>query len=257
MRQRFGFTKMQQYEIVDSQENLKHLLIPTRKIHHVGDIHQALEEYGNEILVKPIDGLKGADIWRIVSDGKLKLYSNDSAVTFQTKSDFDEYCSENFTSNYIAQAFIKSQTVAQNPFDVRVHVVRTSKNSIYVEPFVRMGGSKKITSNVHTGGAIMPTKWFLMDNFGDELAKRILDDLEKIATQITILYQTRLNFLMIDLGIDIGIELKNDSYILKLFEINAYPGYIIPGKLGKVLEIAEANLRAYHFVQSYLDEKQE
>jgi len=252
MRRRFGFSKSEQYEIVNEINSLRHLLIPTLPIEKVDDIHRALNDFGGEIIVKPVDGLKGSDIWRIVAADKLRIQSNDSIFEYHSQDEFNRFCESKFVQNYIAQAFVKSQTVEGHPFDIRIHVIRTGKEQFYVEPFVRTGGRQKITSNIHTGGAALPAEWFLEEHFGKEISKQILNEITWIGKTLAPFYQQHLRFLMIDLGIDIGVEVKNDTFELKLFEINAYPGYIIPGKLGRVLNVTVASMEAYHYVHQFM-----
>ena len=248
MRYRFGFTKPQQFELIEKNDKLRYLLIPTREINNILDLHMALDEFGGEILIKPIDGKKGDSIYTINYKGRFQLKSNEAIKSFDNKENFNNYFSSTMKRNYIAQRLVASKTEKEQPFDVRIHVIRIGHSNWFVHNYIRLGGEQKITSNISTGGYVLPAEWFLNENFGTVLSDEIRKELQFIAYELSSYYQKHVSFPIIDLGIDVGIEKINGSYSIKLFEINACPGYRFENVFEAVIEL----MKSYQFIDEML-----
>ena len=91
----------------------------------------------------------------------------------------------------------------------------------------------------------MDIQTFLKTEFGKDwknLYERLLD----LGNKFPDYYQTFFDFTIVDIGIDVGIQRRGDSYELKIFEAYSQPGF----KIIKI-DVALANFEYY----KYLDKK--
>ncbi|MDR0918926.1 MAG: YheC/YheD family protein [Oscillospiraceae bacterium] len=211
-----------------------------------------------DIVLKPIGDSNGEGVIRInVKGKKYVLNTENTDFFFKSRSavvenqDTAEECLgdpdmtlESFLGQYfkefknriIVQPYIKCRTSNDEPFDVRVRVVKKRGGSNYaMQVFPRIGNKNGMRSNIHTGGYSLPILTFLEQEFGtiDPLspkakAKAMLKDLEETGTRLVeILQKNAREGIIFDIGLDIGIlRADNDKgYKFVIFEANSYPSF--------------------------------
>lgn len=209
----FIFNKMKE------SKKFEDMIIPTDEVVSYDDLQNYLEKY-KKIVLKPTLGSKGRNIFVLnLSDDKVNVLNDDKSWTIDELETF--YTESISEEKYVAQPFIQSQTIENNPFDIRLHVRKNQKgNWEKVEIYPRIGVGKNITSNVSQGGGVAMLTPFLERNF-EENWKDIRNDLNSLCKTIPLNFEKLYNFDIDALGIDIGIEPDGKIW---LFEVNTFPG---------------------------------
>lgn len=211
----FIFNKMKE------SKKFEDLIIPTDEVASYDDLQNYLQKY-KKIVLKPTLGSKGRNIFVLnLSDDKVNVLNDDKSWTIDN-DELETFYTESISEEkYVAQPFIKSQTIENNPFDIRLHVRKNQKgNWEKVEIYPRIGVGKNITSNVNQGGGVAMLTPFLERNF-EENWKEIRDELNSLCKTIPLNFEKLYNFDIDALGIDIGIEPDGKIW---LFEVNTFPG---------------------------------
>lgn len=211
----FIFNKMQE------SKRFEDLIIPTDEVASYDDLKNHLQKY-KKIVLKPTLGSKGRNIFVLnQSDEKIDVLNDDKNWTIEI-DELQTFYNENISEEkYVAQPFIKSQTIENNPFDIRLHVRKNQKGQWEkVEIYPRIGVGKNITSNVSQGGGVAMLTPFLEHNF-EKNWKDIRIELNNLCKTIPLNFEKLYNFDIDALGIDIGIEPDGKIW---LFEVNTFPG---------------------------------
>ena len=230
------------------------MVIPTLLVEKDIDIMQLFDKLGNHIILKPENSSRGRGIFGIERrDNEFSVIKDDDKATMMSSSLLKSYI-DGFSSStgYIAQKRVHSFTTSGHPFDIRILIQRRNKDSHAYVMYPRIGGGK-ILSNLATGGRTMPIHTFLEENFG-KMSAEVKSALESIAMIFPKYYQIFLNDPFFDLGFDIGIEKRNDSFKLWLFEVNYMPQFAFNNYAQLHMEIARASLECYRYLYNSLND---
>ena len=203
-----------------AKSGLANYLIETYNYENA-NIDELIDNY-KQIIIKPNNGSKGNNIYRLGKENDLYILQIDDMQHQLTIEDFKSEYSARFTSDYIVQPYIKSVTNAGNPFDIRIDVRRGKDGKwTMLKMYPRIGNKKLITSNLAQGGYIADIKDFLRSEFGDN-DKKVYNELVEISKNLPSIIQKNYSREIDSLGIDVGVNRINNE--LKFFEINSFPG---------------------------------
>ena len=164
-------------------------------------------------------------------------------ILLENSEALSKFYEENFTQvKYILQPHINSRTLQGNPFDIRVHARRGANGKFKTISYPRVGNVGGVVSNLAAGGYISPLEPFLRTEYGDDY-DIVYNKLKTFASTFPDYYQSFFNDTIFDIGIDVGIQKRGDTYELKVFE-----AYIQPGTAYIEVEDAINCLEYYRYI---------
>lgn len=248
-----SMTKKKIYDLLIADGKFKKFLIESHEIKSFEHFLSLLEQYGNDVVLKPIRGMQGTGVNEITFTEKGYIVTNDKIgkVFLKEIDEFKNYYKENFTQGkYILQPYFASRTKDGKSFDIRVHVRRGAEGKFKVFPYPRISGTPEgILSNISAGGHTMPILKFLKHEFGDD-CKMLYNQLMDLGNNFPKHFQSLLPKMITSMGLDVGIHRSGSSYDLKLFEVNISG----PGTGAIPMEAAFANLEYLQYLGKCLRE---
>jgi hypothetical protein len=170
---------------------------------------------------------------------------------------------ENYKNRIIIQPYIKCRTLENEPFDIRVRVVRKNRSSFATQIFPRVGNKLGMRSNLHAGGYTMVIDDFLKREFGDlrpespaKLAVQMFKEMETIGFELAKILQENCpdkSRILFDIGFDIGIIRADNEkgYKYIIFETNSYPSFVTCTSIQRIYNgplIPLAYLSFYNYI---------
>jgi UDP-N-acetylmuramoyl-tripeptide--D-alanyl-D-alanine ligase len=222
IRQSLNTTKLSTHNRLMEDGRFKHLLIPTEKVESAAAVIAALREHEN-IVIKPASSGRGDGVRRLSQQGDVYFLTENNDTRPFDRLALEEYLQDlvGREAIYIWQPYIVSRTRAGNPFDIRIHARRGRQGKFQIHLFPRIGSAEGIVSNISSGGYTMDTDLFLRLEFGD-LWPKVKQDLLDLGAVFPDYYQSLYKPVIFDVGMDIGIQKRNGSYSLHMFEVNTY-----------------------------------
>ena len=220
--------KQKMYNLLLKDGKFKNFLIESHPVKDFEDLLLLLEKYNNDVVVKPDGGMQGNGVTRIIhnDDGYLITHPK-MTVLLKTDEEFLTFYNEYFTQRkQILQPYIISRTKYGTPFDIRIHARRGAGGKFQLFPYPRIGRDpESILSNISAGGHTMPIWKFLRQEYGDDckmIHSLLIDFGSKFSNYIQSLFDKRIS----SMGIDVSIQRRDNSYELKIFEVQSdLPGY--------------------------------
>ncbi|GGG74846.1 YheC/YheD family endospore coat-associated protein [Paenibacillus radicis (ex Gao et al. 2016)] len=122
---------------------------------------------------------------------------------------------------YISQPYLELRGRDGKAFDVRALVQKDETGQwALTGTAVRVGSGGSLTSNLHGGGSASDAAEYLADAFGEQMAKRMLNEIERLSLHAAPKLEERFGRLA-ELGFDFGIEPAGRIWLL---EVNSRPG---------------------------------
>jgi len=215
-----GGKKVMQH-ILEKEGTYRHLLIPTIGLICVEDIYRALDEFDNEIILKPSIGNRGIGIIKVKRENELYIVSeNKNTYEFDCNGFKEYYDSQLPPNNYLIQAFRESKTSKGEPFDIRIFAKRGIEGKFLTSIYARIGEPDGVVATIRTGGYLKEElEQFLHNEFGEE-SLQIIAELEELAKTFPEYCQKFFSDKLFDISLDIGIGRVNGRARLNLFEVN-------------------------------------
>lgn len=247
-----GVSKEKIYSILSSDDRFKEFLIETHVVNDFKTFLTLFGQYHDDVVLKPEKGSMGENVVRIFAEKeKYIVLRLEKKILLNSVIELQNYYEENFIRRtQILQPYIISRTKYGNPFDIRVHTRRGAEGKFKIFPYPRCGRNpESILSNIATGGYTIPIVKFLKQEYGDDW-KMIRDKLMYLGKNIPDLIQSFSEKNIFAMGIDVGIQRRDDSYELKIFEVNT----LNPGISSIPIEAAFANLEYIQYLGKCLAE---
>lgn len=214
-----SISKLEVYDKLNETGKFEDILIPYQEVKRTRDIFRYIDKYG-KIILKPEVGSFARGVHFISKE--------DDNSYFVALGDKEKYYNEFSLSNYlrklikqgtfIVQKYIETRTIDEQPFDIRVHMMKNGKNEwSFVNIYPRIGVNYATISAMKKGGYISQINGFLQRNYGkgkdEEIITKIRHTSTKIANTFEQLYDDNLNEIALDLAID-------NNKFLYLIELN-------------------------------------
>ncbi|KAA0546557.1 YheC/YheD family protein [Bacillus sp. BGMRC 2118] len=214
--------KMKVYRKVKKGETFAEYLIPSFKLKSLEKVKEKVTEY-EKIVIKPYSGNKGKKVMflessqsneYVLTTGEEKKTLNEEEVEIL----IEELKRE---KKYLIQPFIECKTKSGLTYDFRLHVQKNGLGEWEITLiYPRISGSKKLVSNISSGGYRGELDTFLLNEFGDWQfdIRRTLDHFAvSFSEHLDELYNKSFD----ELGIDVGLDQNKKLWI---FEVNWRPG---------------------------------
>ena len=190
---------------------------------------------------KPSGSNEGKGVARVTFDGNQYVVNlMTKKFNLKTVDELKAFYAEHFSAlKYVLQPYIISRTHLGNPFDIRIHTRRGAGGKFKVLPYPRIGNEKGVVSNVGSGGYTMRLDVFLKNEFGKD-SEIVYNKIMELGNNFPEYYQSFFKTPLFDVGIDVGIQKRGNSYELKIFEVNTYCG-------GSFVRVEDAITRFEYF----------
>lgn len=182
-----SISKLDVYDKLKATGQLEDVLIPYKKVEKVRDIFQYIEEY-EAVIAKPEIGSFGIGVHYISKiDRNTYFVAEREKETKYTEIELRKYLGDHFKkSTFMVQKFIKSRTIDDHPFDIRVHMMKNGKDEWeFVNIYPRIGLYHAIIMSLDRGGYRGKIEGFLNRNFPEKDFKQIKNNIETKALRIT------------------------------------------------------------------------
>lgn len=188
----------------------------------VSNTKMVIEKIGSyeAVVMKPSQGLGGSGVLKISkNNGYYDCIIGGNKTSYDTKG-LEKYLEQVLERKHVLQPFITSQTKNNEPFDVRVHLMKDAQREWRVAgTYVRVGSAKGIVSNTSSGGYIELLEEFIPRQGLNLNPIEVRNDIERRAISLmrdaNHLYDENLS----DVGLDFAWSNFEKWY---LFEINTH-----------------------------------
>lgn len=222
-----SINKLEVYDRLKNTGVFDDIIIPYKKIERLKDIKNFIDNY-NKIIIKPEVGsfANGVHLIEKLNTDKYKMALKEK-VTFYNELELNRYVHNLIKKGeYIIQKYIESRTKENQPFDIRVHLVKDGKGKwSFAKIYPRIGFNYGTITITRKGGYVGNITGFLQRNFPDVetniLINRIKDLSIKLIVQFERLYEENLS----EAGLDFAIDNKDASPYLIEINVNK-PGII-------------------------------
>lgn len=232
-------------------------LLPNRSIaRHIPDtrilsryrLHEMLEQYGM-VYVKPDNGTYGIGVIRVecVLDEGVEKYRYHTGTKVRIFSSYnamyDSIIKLTGKRKYLIQKGIHLLKYNKRRFDLRVMVQQSpSRRWVTTGIIGRVAARRKVVTNVHNGGTLVPFDALLKGYAGAARCKGLFRGLERLGLSVAKQMQTKYGGIK-ELGLDVALDQKLYPWIL---EVNTAPDPFIFRKLkdkriyGRIYRYAKA-----------------
>ena len=214
-----SISKLEMYELLDSVSELKEYMIPYQKIDRVKDIVNFLDTY-DKVILKPVKGSFAVGVHYIEKLDNLEYKVIERENERQhSRTSLKDYLRElNKNGEWIVQEFIESRTKEDQPFDVRVHMMKDDKNNWnFAKIYPRIGYMYANISVIKKGGYIGHLEGFLKRNLNNKNYVNLIDEIKSVSSKVALGFEKLNNERFSEIGVDIAIDSLNN---LKIIEFN-------------------------------------
>ena len=213
--------KEKEYKRFSRSKSMNEFVIPSQKSLNEEIFLSFIDEY-NKVVAKPLYSDKGKGIIYIEKKDNDYFMINDKEETNLTKDGLLSFYNEHIGTKYLLTKYIRSLTVSEHPFDIRLNFEKNDKGKwIRAQNYVRIGMNDKLTSNIDRGGGTIRTNKFLSTNYSESAQKQIKEQIAYVSRKLPFVVEKMVDFEINSIGADFGVDDDNKMY---LFEVNSYPG---------------------------------
>ncbi|MFB9279140.1 YheC/YheD family protein [Cohnella cellulosilytica] len=189
-----------------------------------------LERYGM-VYVKPESGMHGKGVMRaeLIGGGRCRLRSGSHRRDYPSGGTMAQAIRRTIRGRkYLIQRGIHLLRYRGRVFDLRVMAQLTPSKRWRTTGIIgRVAGPRKIVTNYHNGGRLVPVGRLLGSNMGKRLAERKIRELENIGVEAGRALRHRYPGVC-EVGVDIGLDRAFKPWII---EVNTRPDPYIFRKL--------------------------
>lgn len=219
--------KWKVYQMCQDNPQLTPFLPETTRVNLATDWKRKLREH-QALFFKPIAGSHGKRVFKLSKTARGWEVIGRTATNqlFTLCFPSEKACSAWLSQvalkkNYIVQPYLRLNTKANTPFDIRI-LVQKNREGKWEETgrVVRIGKKHGLTSNLHGGGTAVETNHFLAKHYAPEQIEEINRQLAIIVEELPKQLEGK-HGALVELGIDVGIDPQGKAWLL---EANSKPG---------------------------------
>ncbi|OCT12261.1 endospore coat-associated protein [Paenibacillus pectinilyticus] len=220
--------------------------VPETRIYSQANLLQMLIKH-KMVYVKPSTGTAGNGVIRVMKDNKYRFQAGKVVKSFGSfQGLFTALNKAKLDRTYLVQQGIHLITHQKRIFDTRIMVQKSPLKIWETTGYVgRVAHPKKIVTNFHNSGKVLPLELLLGSYVQGQKKKKYIHSLQNLGYRIATHYQKSYPRFK-EIGIDIGIDKQLKPWVL---EVNTSPDPFIFNQLKdkkmffKVLRYAKANGR--------------
>lgn len=232
--------------LLPNRSIVKH--IPDTRVISRKSLQEMLNQYGM-MYVKPDNGTYGIGVMRVERESgpggiRYRYQAGTKVRTFSSyDAMYDSIIKLTRKRRYLIQKGIHLLKHNKRRFDLRVMVQQSpSKRWVTTGIIGRVAAKRKVVTNVHNGGTLVPFDTLLKGHTGPAGRMRLFRGLEQLGLSVAKQMQTRYGGIK-ELGLDVALDQKLHPWIL---EVNTAPDPFIFSKLkdkriyGRIYRYAKA-----------------
>lgn len=176
------------------------------------------------VMVKPLNGCKGRGIKRVsINNGIAIIEENGKDPLICSPDNLSRLWRQwSRQGRYMVQKWIDITSPDGRPHDIRVVVHKNGSGEWQLGGLgIRKGAKGKITSNVQSGGKVLPFIEHLTARFGEAEAVAMAERCERLAKTVAEHMEAVRQRRLIELGLDLGIDAASRLWLI---EVNIKPG---------------------------------
>ncbi|MFC0523293.1 YheC/YheD family protein [Pontibacillus salicampi] len=200
-------------------------LIPSKVVKTPKELLHFMEAF-SDVVVKPVDGRKGQDIYYITKEQLHFIVNQSSHEERWNLASFINRMTDLLSEKaYIVQPYIRSRTKSGLAYDFRIHVQKDGAGKwVNTAIYPRIAPEGTIITNINNGGYTNYLDPFLHQEFQQE-AFNIKKTLEyfglALARHLDELQMVQYQEVIDEIGIDVGLDTQRKLWI---YEVNWRPG---------------------------------
>lgn len=204
---------------------IKNHLIPTLIAHTPSSLKKMLKKY-QTIILKPVQGMGGKDIIKISSHDQRFLMQYEDQQQILTKDGLLGRLSRIYKGRKVLiQKWIDIRDKQERVYDIRILMQKNNEGKWNLTGMgLRLGTDNKITSNLKSGGQALEAYPFLEEQYGEELAKKLYQDITSLSYHTATFLDNKAKKALVELGLDMAIDRDKQIWII---EVNNKPGKTI------------------------------
>ncbi|OAK67987.1 YheC/YheD family protein [Lederbergia galactosidilytica] len=214
-----SISKLEVYDKLSSTGLLDDVIIPYQKVDRVKDIFHYIQRYG-KVILKPEVGSFANGVHYIEKRNALDYFvAIGEKETHYNEVTLGHYLRELIKKGtFIVQKFIETRTMDDQPFDIRVHMMKDGSEAwSFANMYPRIGIHRSVISSTGNGGYIGEIVGFLKRNFKSVNAIELKEEIEKIAINTCSVLESLFDLNFSELGLDIAINKKDARpYIIEV-----------------------------------------
>ena len=218
--------KMEVYRILSTNPQLVKYLPETERLTNTQQFINWLNK--SPVILKPTGGSHGAGVIKVSKEKSKYLAvgrdvkNNKIMIPFDNLANLTTWLSNIFKEKkYLIQEYLDLNTSNNKPFDIRVVIQKNNLGDWETIGMVaRLGDTGNITSNLHGGGTVQEVTSLLNQEFGEENAEQIKNEITFLANTIPPYLESSHGELF-EIGLDLGVDRKGRVWII---EVNSKPG---------------------------------
>lgn len=226
-----------------SQRKQLQAFLPETYLYKEALLSELFETY-NDLYIKPLNGSLGRGIYWLHKslDTIFLAFSEKEGMKKQYYSNLDELTTA-LTKKIGSKPHLVQQGIdlfkwEENRLDFRVLCHKKNKQEWKVTSVVaRSSAEDQFASNLALGGKLLRPHRVLASFFGNEFAATKLSLMKELALEGTNCVSSHVNGLMVELGVDIGIDVTGNLWLI---EINSKPSKNLGERSKKIRPSAKA-----------------
>ncbi|TSB48500.1 YheC/YheD family protein [Alkalicoccobacillus porphyridii] len=206
------------YEKLIESDQFNDFIIPYKRVTRSIEVLKLIKKY-NAIIMKPEVGsytkgilfieLRGMNDY-FIADGDDKRHITEIELIKIIKERIK-------SSNYLVQKYIETRTLDNQPFDVRVHLLKGRENEwVLSKMYPRIGTRHAVIMLAKNGGYIGEIKGFLKRNYGEEKSTKIHSEILDLTHNIAKDFEGNYENGLTDIAFDIAIDKEGNLFIIEL-----------------------------------------
>ena len=221
-----SISKLEVYDKFKYTGKFNDFIIPYQAVSRLKDIFNFLQTF-NAIIIKPEVGSFAIGVHYVTK----KSVDKYQMVVGNKKYNYDEIEMTRYlrdllkNGKYIVQQYINTRTKDEQPFDIRVHLMKDG-NGMWscVNAYPRIGINYATISSTGNGGYIGEIQGFLDRNFSKENGKQITKKIQDLSLSVAKEFEKLFEKNLGEMGLDIAIDKDMHPFLIEV-NINK-PGII-------------------------------
>lgn len=207
--------KQKIYQFLKETEFGSNYLIDYKEVTDSNSVKEFIEKYGH-IILKPISGTLGNGIYTIKQNENGYIIQRDNEENIVQEKDLkDELLNIMQGKKYIVQQFILSRTEDEQPFDIRIHMMRGKNEKWnFVNIYPRIGVNPVRINSTSQGGYIGAVSGFLNRQYREK-GVSIHKELKKMALECILHLEKFYAKKLFEVGLDVAIDKQGKIFFIE------------------------------------------
>ncbi|WP_143270570.1 YheC/YheD family protein [Anaerobranca californiensis] len=212
-----SLNKLTAYNMIVADGRFNEYIIPYRPLDNLDALLKFLELYG-KVIVKLVSGSYGQSIILVEQYNDYYKLSEGQKSVLANKHDFLAFINKLVKNGqFVVQQYIKSRTLANAPFDIRVRLVKNREGKwTIVKIYPRVGDINAIATNIASGAAMKEWDIFFKNNFPHEDFEKTNQRLQKFSIEFSRCFQEMIKDNLDDIGLDIAIDSNMKFWLIEV-----------------------------------------